>query len=120
MAIDGNVYHEILAVVVNDPNHMDALFMELWDGMNTALVNGNVEQALRYLDDGAKQKYGPVFEVLLPNMVDIVASYSRPHHVSTNSNIGEYAVTVPDGDRQRLYLVYFLRDADGVWHLNSM
>lgn len=120
MDMDGGVYYETLAVVVNDPNHMDTLFTGLWDGMNNALLNGNVEQAIIYLDGGAKRKYQPVFEVLLPHMSDIVASYSRPHQISISSDIGEYAVTVPDGNRHQLHLIYFLRNADGVWRLNAM
>jgi hypothetical protein len=65
-------------------------------------------------------KYGPVFEALLPNMPDIVASYSPLQRVSLAPEIGEYAVSRTIDGRNRIFLIYFLRGSDGVWRIDAM
>jgi hypothetical protein len=50
----------------------------------------------------------------------VVASYSALQNVSVTSSTGEYAVNrVIDGVDQ-IFFIYFLRDPDGVWRLDSM
>ena len=64
--------------------------------------------------ENSQIKYGPVFDVLLPDFAGIIASYSAPQRVSVSSGIGEYAVNrVIDGADQ-IFFIYFLRDTDGV------
>jgi hypothetical protein len=75
---------------------------------------------MRYLSDHGKQKYGPVFDTLLPFMPEIVASYSPLAQSSIGDRLAEYAVTRMDGPTKRLYLIYFLRDANGVWRIDGM
>ena len=104
----------------NDPAERDRLFGDLWNGMNTALVSGNHDQALLHLNASAKAKYGPVFTALRPHFAEIVASYSPLRQVEFSSDIGEYAVTRMVEGQKRLYLIYFLKDGDGVWRLDAM
>jgi hypothetical protein len=88
--------------------------------MNEALVRGDKSAALTYLNEGAKRKYLPVFEALKPEFPQIVASYSPLRRVSISEDIGEYAIVRSFNGQNRLYLVYFLRDADGVWRMDGM
>ncbi len=99
---------------------MDARFQALWNGMNSALIAGDKETALTFLTAGAQQTYGPVFDVLLPYMRGIIASFSPLQPVSTSANIGEYAVNRILGGEDRIFLIYFLKGPDGVWHLDAM
>lgn len=116
----GQRHTQTQVVVVQDPQKMDQLFRNLWNGMNSALTGGDIARATGYLNESAKRKYQPVFEALLPYLPQIVASYSPPHRVSVSENIGEYAINRLDNGRNRLYLVYFLKDTDGVWRLDEM
>ena len=116
----GATYITTYAVVIYDPAERDRLFGDLWNGMNTALVGGNHDHALLHLNAAAKTKYGPVFTALRPHLAEIVASYSPLRQVSFNSDIGEYAVTRMAEGQKRLYLIYFLKDGDGVWRLDAM
>jgi hypothetical protein len=99
---------------------MDAMFTTMWNGMNSALVAGDKEMALGYLTPSAQEKYGPVFEVLLPYMPEIVASYSSLQRVSLSSSVGEYAITRTIDGRNRVFLIYFIKEFDGVWRLAAM
>lgn len=116
----GNIDIAQLIVVVKDPVEMDTQFRSIWDGMNAALVAQDKRKALSYLNSSARVKYEPVFTALLPSYSSIVGSYSALQNVSVTSTTGEYAVNrVIDGIDQ-IFFIYFLRDPDGVWRLDSM
>jgi len=116
----GAVHRKVLVVVVNDAAQIDQLFTSLWNGMNNALRTGNVNGAAQYLNESAKRKYLPVFEALKSQFPQIIASYSPLRRVSISEDIGEYAIVRNFNGQNRLYLVYFLRDADGVWRVDGM
>ncbi|HEY0372019.1 MAG TPA: Ig-like domain-containing protein, partial [Thermoanaerobaculia bacterium] len=103
-----------------DPAATDATLHSLWNGLNGALAAGDKPLAMRYLNNGAQERYGAVFDALMPYMPGIVASYSPLEQVSLTDTIGEYAVTRLDGGTRRLYLIHFMRDASGVWRIDGM
>ncbi|MBM4259317.1 MAG: hypothetical protein FJ147_25885 [Deltaproteobacteria bacterium] len=109
-----------VAVVVQDAAVMDQVFTTTWDGMNAALLAGDKATALTFLTASAQVKYGPVFDVLLPHMAEIVASYSPPQRFLVSTNIAEYAINrVIDGEN-RLFLISFVKDASGAWRIDGM
>jgi hypothetical protein len=116
----GGVFDADVAITVHDVATLDGLLKSLWNGMNAALVNGDIPTALTYLDHGAQEKYGPVWQVLLPHMAEIIASYSPLRGISTSGLVAEYGFTrIVDGEK-RLFFVYFLHNTDGVWRLSAM
>ncbi|MCP4702343.1 MAG: hypothetical protein GY862_36605 [Gammaproteobacteria bacterium] len=108
------------AVLVQDGAAMDTLFNALWNGMNNALTASDASAALNYLNVAAQYKYAPIFEVLLPHMPEIIASYSPLLRASISGKIGEYAINRTIDGQLRIFFIYFLKGADGVWHLDSM
>ena len=116
----GIVHAKTFYVVVNDAVKMDTLFKSIWDGMNQALIRGDNNTALTYLNEGAKRKYGPVFQALLPHMPAIIASFSSLQRSRISEDIGEYAVNNMRDGRNWVFFVYFLKDNDGVWRLDTM
>jgi hypothetical protein len=114
------VYSQTMAVVVHDGQQLDHLFTSLWNGMNDALVRGDVNVALTYLNEGAKQKYRPVFQTLLPRMLQIISNYSSLQRASVYEGMTGYAVNRTINGENRIFLIYFLLDDDGVWRLDSM
>lgn len=116
----GAVSDAVVAIVIRDAASMDAMFKSMWDGVNAALVAGDIPTALTFLDSAAQEKYAPVWQVLLPHMAEIVASYSPVRALSISDSIGEYGLNRMINGEKRLFLIYFLKDADGVWHLNAM
>ncbi len=116
----GLQFTQTLVIGVSDAQQMDQLFTTLWTGMNNALSQGNIPAALGYLNESAKRKYQRVFTVLLPQMPLIVTSYSSLRRVSISESIGEYAVNRTINGRNKIFLIYFLKDQDGVWRLDAM
>ena len=116
----GGVFEADVAISAHDVATLDGLLKSLWNGMNAALVNGDIPSALTYLDHGAQKKYGPVWQVLLPHMAEIIASYSPLRGLSASSRVAEYGFNrIVDGEK-RLFLVYFLQNTDGVWRLSAI
>jgi hypothetical protein len=113
-------YEQTLAVVVHVAVQMDMLFTNLWNGMNEALVHSDMNGAAQYLNESAKRKYLPVFEALKLQFPQIIASYSPLRRVLISEDIGEYAIVRNFNGQNRIYLIYFLRDADGVWRVDGM
>jgi hypothetical protein len=116
----GHTFTNPVLLEARDRAQMDQMFRAIWDGLNRALVAGDKEGAMRYLNGGAKRKFGPVFDALLPFMPEIVASYSPLQQSSLTNGIAEYAVIRSDGSKKRIYLIYFTQDADGVWRIDEM
>ncbi len=108
------------AVVIQDTTVLDAIVNEMWSGLNESLIRGDIARASRYLNNAAEWKFRPVFQALLPNMADIISSYSPLYRISASEDIGEYALVRAHSGQKRLYLIYFLKDADGVWRLDEM
>ena len=75
---------------------------------------------MKYMNDQAKVKYGPVFDALLPFMPEIIASYSQMARSSISSGIGEYAIKRTNNGVDQIFLLYFLQDARGVWQIDGM
>jgi hypothetical protein len=113
-------HSQAVAITVWDPAQMDNFFNAVWTGMNNALIAGDKTKALTYLNTSARAKYGPVFDALLPDMPGIIASYSPLQRLQIYPDIGEYAVNRVIHGVNRIFLIYFLLDNDGVWRIDSM
>lgn len=117
---DGTDYTKTAVILVQNTETMDQLFRSTWNGMNQALVTGDLATAARYLDNFGNRKYQPVFEVLLDQMPQIISSYTSFKQVDINSEVTIYALNRLDGTRNRVYFVYFMQDRTGIWKIHSM
>ncbi len=99
---------------------VDVPFVSVWSGMNAALLAGDKATALSFLTFGAQAKYGPVFDALLPHMVEIVASYSSLLRMSVSAEVGEYIIIRVINGKSHLFYIYFLKDENGVWKIDAM
>jgi len=118
---DQGVHHIAKAqVVVKDAAQMDGLFNSVWSGMQSALVGNDQNKALQFLNQQAKDKYGPVFQTLAQDMPAILGSFSPLQRVNISEYIGEYTIIRNIDGVNRLFFIYFLHDQDGVWRIDSM
>jgi len=116
----GNSYPQPFVIQAQDPAQLDQLFRALWNGMNTALAAGDKAAAMTYLSAGAQEKYGPVFDKIMPQMPALIASYSTLQRVSLAPHVGEYAINRTIDGVNRIFFVYFLQDATGAWLIDQM
>jgi hypothetical protein len=117
---NGDVHQAAVAVLVQSSADLDVLLRGVWGGMNQALTNGDVQLALNYVARKSRKRYEPVFDALREHMGEIVSSYSEPITVTLTEGMGEYAVNrVIDGE-DYIFLIYFMKDAAGVWRVAEM
>lgn len=117
----GRTSARTVAIVVQDAVQRDQLFQAIWGGMTGALAAGDKAGALQYFTLSSQGRYGRVFDSLLPSLPAVVASLSSIKPAQLANTVGEYVVTrqAPDGTL-KLFLIYFILDADGVWRIDSM
>lgn len=109
-----------MIVVVQDPGEVDRMLKSMWGGFTGALTRGNKVLAMRYLNSMAQRKYGPALDVLLPRMAEILSRQSPLRLISLSDGLAEYALTKNVRGTNRVYLIYFLRDADAVWRIDAL
>ena len=116
----GASYNQTVTVIVQDPAQIDQSLRAIWRGFTAALASRDKTQALQFLNTQAQGRYGPVFDALLPQLPQIVASYSVPQTGLISDALGEYAINRTIGGVNRIFFIYFVKDVDGVWRIDSM
>ncbi len=114
------VYTAEVGIEVASFDTLDVLFLGVWNGMTSALAKRDVSTALIGLNARAAGFYAPIFQDLLADMPSIVQSFSLPHRAYVQDDLLEYAVNRTIDGQDRIFFVYLMRDADGVWRLESM
>lgn len=109
--------HLVHATTEPDQN---SLLQEVWAHLNAGLASGKLDKALVQLNQPAREKYGDVFESLVPNMQEIVASYSDLLPIGVEETLAEFAVNRMIDGIDRVFLIYLLQDGSGIWKLDSM
>lgn len=116
----GNTYTQTMLLLVRDSVAHEQTLTRAWNEFSNGLSAGDKNAAMAYLSDGAKAKYGPVFDDLLPHLAAIVAGWSAPQTSKLSETFAEFAINRTIDGVMRLFLVYLLQGHDGVWRIDSM
>jgi hypothetical protein len=99
----GNTYDDTVIVNVMDKNTIDTGFKQIWNGIKTALINGNVASAVGYFNSSAQSRYSEIFMALGQNLQSIGQSMQEMYGGQTTP------IT---------YYIYFTKDSNGAWALD--
>jgi PKD repeat protein len=116
----GATFRPSAVYVIDDAAQIDTTLRAAWNGFTSALAARDTTQALQFFNAAAKTKYAPALNALSAQLPQIVGSFSSIKTVSLGSTVGEYALNRTIDGINRLFLIYFLQDTDGVWRLDSM
>ena len=97
-----------------------APFQQSYARMHMALLCGDIDGALAHFTEGAKERYRPVFQALAPYMAEILNSWSPLQESEITAQYAEFAVNRLINGVNRIFFIYFLKDQDGVWRLDTM
>jgi hypothetical protein len=116
----GASYTEDVFIVVQDPAQLDSLFEFIWQGMNSALLSGNVEESLLYIHPDSHYLYEPLFNALLPHMSEINSGFSDISRLSHGNSVSSYLILKVVDNNAKTHIINYRRDSDAVWKIDSL
>ena len=109
-----------MPIVVLDAVALDQQLKVLWQGFAGALAARDKAKAMQYFTASAGTRYGPVLDVLLSELPQIVTSFSPLLRTQLGIGYSEYAVIREIEGVRRVYLIQFVQQTDGIWRIESM
>lgn len=117
---EGNVYASTTPIVMHSETALDQTIRAVWNGFTNALAAADKSLAMQFMGGPLQQRYSAPLDTLSSRLPQIAASFSPLQLVSLSMELGEYAVNRLINGENRLFLIYFGQDGDGVWRLQSM
>lgn len=99
---------------------IDARLQALWSEIRNALAAGDIERALKYFAPGARQRYRAVLGDIASALPATFASFPPISPTAVVNGDAEYFVALVRNGRKYGYFLYFVRDGEGIWRLQSM
>lgn len=115
----GNIYKDTAVVLILSQVEMDVLLQGKWADMQTALVSGDINAALRNFEGGQESKYKRAFEKLKGKFAGIFTAEEQLDFVSAYGSRIEYENIVTEGDKAFSYPIIFVRDENGLWKIRQ-
>ena len=113
----GNTYTDTIVLTVLNRNTIDALLKAKWEGMKTALINGDVEGAVSFFEEGSQAIYREQFTALKPVLNLIVNEMGQIYLARIEDNSAEYEIiTTRNGVTYSFHLL-FIRNQNGIWKI---
>jgi Bacterial Ig domain/Glucodextranase, domain B len=116
----GNRYVQAISLLVRDRSATDQTLQRVWSRFKNALSAGNKTAAMQALTASAQAQYASVFDALLPYLANIVSTWSALQPSSLDGESAEYGINKTIDGINRIFLIDFVFDSDGVWRLDSM
>ena len=116
----GIVYTQNVAIVVLDKAAIDRMLTRTWADFANALANGSKPMAMQALTSLAQVKYGPIFDALMPYFPAIVSTWSLPQPSTITRDYAEYGINKTINGVNRIFLITFVLDSDGVWRMEAL
>jgi hypothetical protein len=121
---DGLTYQDTAAITVLNRTHLDYLLKAKWEGMKSALMAGNIQNGIEFFRDSAKEKYYRIFSTLSERLPVIVAEMPTISMCQVSSDVVEYRISrvesIGGQTKAMTYFIYFSRDKDGLWKIESL
>ena len=115
----GALFTDSAIVQVLDITQMDAQLRAKWQGMKSALWNGNTNEAVSYIVSNKRVDYQNMFNNLAIPFASIDQMLGNITYQAVNGLEIEYEMLMNDGpDGDVSYLVLFSLDLDGVWRIS--
>lgn len=120
---ESNLYTDTIAVVVMDQAQLDALLRAKWEGMKSSLISINIEGALNYFHESSKDDYREIFTILIARLPDIASAMREIELIYIKDRVAKYRIKREEEVQGQIYdityYIYFVKDLNGLWHIES-
>jgi len=119
-AVSGDTVTSQQVIAVIDDQDLEGRLIGLWRGMLHKLGNGDISGALSVISPPARDRYQSIFTDLqaeLPTVVDDIGDISRS---ALGEDLAEFQVTRNRDGIPHAYLIYMMRNGNGVWQIEGM
>jgi hypothetical protein len=120
---ESNVYTDSVTILVMDLATIDGKLRAKWNAMKSALIAGDNQKALGCFHGGTKSNYDEIFSALgttLPGIASAMGEISPVYH---RDRISKYRIRreeVVQGQTYNItYYIYFVKDSNGLWQIES-
>ncbi|MEA1889679.1 MAG: PKD domain-containing protein [Pseudomonadota bacterium] len=98
----------------------ESLYTAIWNGMNAAVVAGDIALAETAFTRGSRKKFTPLLTALQPHFQEIMDSYTDWQVVTNFPGYKEFVLNRTVNGENQIYFVTFIQDHAGVWRITSM
>jgi len=109
--------------MVEDLQLFDAKLRGKWSGMKDKLGETKAVDALKNISRSSREMYGKVFTDLATQLPGIVDNMQDIQMIYTHERLSKYRIrrvhNVNGKDVTITYYIYFVKDADGLWRIES-
>jgi hypothetical protein len=120
---EARVYKDTVALVVMDLATMDAMLRAKWNGMKSALIDGNISDALNFFTYPSRGEYEQIFSILSDQMPNIAENMEDIQLIYANDTVAKYRIRkdeMIDGENYRVtYYIHFVKNPQGLWFIDS-
>lgn len=85
-----------------------------------ALMSGNSQKALNYIEPTSRGRYSRAFSDLGSDIKNIATGFSSPTKLSATNNYAELILTQVVNGQQYVHICSFIKNHDGRWYINSL
>jgi hypothetical protein len=114
----GTLYHDSMGIEVLSDTELDALLRGKWEAMRNRLAIGDIEGALVFFHEDARQDYRDLFNVLSSMLSTIVQDMSDIQMIEYHGNAAIYDIQTSRDGIEYSFQLLFTKDSAGVWRIN--
>ena len=115
----GITYTDKVTLLVLSEAELDALLTGKWEGMREALIQSNIDGAVRSFDNFSKDAYKEVFNTLSSRLPEIAQELGDIQFIRMLNNSAEYDIrTIRNGNEYSFYLL-FVKNDEGLWKIRA-
>jgi hypothetical protein len=113
----GVSYNDTVALSVLSREALDTLLRGKWEGLKETLSKNDIEQAVNYFVENARETYRYNFE-LLKDLLPVIAQDMGEIRVDdVYDEVAHYALTSYQDGMELSFYIKFVKDIDGLWKI---
>lgn len=118
---DTTTYTDTVSIMVLNKEELDALLRTKWEGMKAALINQDLEPALKYFAEDTQGLYRDIYTALGDRLPQIIQDMQEIQLIYAEGRLAKYRIRRNEEHGGQVYpityYIYFVRNGDGLWKI---